>query len=146
VLERSALLAGEHGRVDLLRELLLAEDHPGARAAERLVGGGGHHVGSELDRVRMQPGGHQPGEMGHIDHQQRAHLVSDLAKAREVELARICRPAREQQLRAALAGGLSKGVHVDQAGLAIDLIGRDVVETAGHVDLHPVREVAAVGE
>ena len=37
VLERAALLAGEHGRVDLLRVLLAAEDHAAAAAADRLV-------------------------------------------------------------------------------------------------------------
>jgi hypothetical protein len=35
-------------------------------------------------------------------------------------------------------------VHVDEARLARDLVGRDVVQAPGHVDLHAVREVAAV--
>ena len=103
VLQRAALLAREDGRVDLLGVLLLAEDHPGARPAERLVGRSRDHVCAELDRVGVQAGGDQPGEVGHVDHQQRADLVGDLAKAREVELARIGRPAGEQQLRPALA-------------------------------------------
>ena len=146
VLQRAALLAGEHRRVDLLRVLLLAEDHPGARAAERLVGRRRDDVGAELDRVRVQARGDQAGEVRHVDHQQRADLVGDLAEAREVELARIGRPAGEQQLRAVLARDARDLVHVDQAGLAVDLVGGDVVEAAGDVDLHAVREVAAVGE
>lgn len=28
----------------------------------------------------MQAGGHEAGKMGHVDHQQRADLVGDLAK------------------------------------------------------------------
>ena len=35
--ERPALHAGEDGRVDLLGPLLLAQDEPAARAAQRLV-------------------------------------------------------------------------------------------------------------
>ena len=41
VLERAALLAGEHRGVDLLRVLLAAQDQPAAGAAERLVDGRG---------------------------------------------------------------------------------------------------------
>jgi len=37
VLQRAALLAREHGRVDLLRILLLAEDHAAAAVARRFV-------------------------------------------------------------------------------------------------------------
>ena len=62
-----------------------------------------------------RPGGDQPGEVGHVDHQQRADLVGDLAEAREVELARVGRPAGEQQLRPALARDPRDLVHVDQA-------------------------------
>ena len=87
VLERPTLLPGEHGRVDLLRVLLLAQDHPRAGPAERLVGGGGDHVGAILDRVGVKARGDETREVGHVDHQERAHLVGDLAKAREVELA-----------------------------------------------------------
>ena len=37
-------------------------------------------------------------------------------------------------------------VHVDEVRVRADLVGRDVVELARHVELHPVREVAAVRE
>jgi hypothetical protein len=37
-------------------------------------------------------------------------------------------------------------VHVDERRLARDLVRRDVVQPPGDVELHPVREVAAVGE
>ncbi len=48
------------------------------------MGGGGDHVG-EGDRVRVEAGGDQPGDVGHVDEQQRADLVGDGAEAREVE-------------------------------------------------------------
>ena len=75
---------------------------------------------------------------------QRADLVGDLAEALEVEQARVGRPAGEQQLRPALVGDPLDLVHVDQARLAVDLVGRDVVQAPGDVDLHAVAEVAAV--
>jgi hypothetical protein len=94
----------------------------------------------------MQPGGHQPGEVRHVDHQQRADLVRDLPEALEVQEPRVGRPAGEDHLRAALLGDPLDRVHVDPARLAVDLVGRDVVQPARDVDLHPVREVAAVGQ
>ena len=77
----------------------LAEDHPAARAAERLVDRRRDHVGVR-HRVGVQAGGDEAGEVGHVDHQLGADLVGDLAEAREVELARVGRPAGEDQLRA----------------------------------------------
>ena len=95
-------------------------------------------------RVGVDPGGDEPGEVGHVDHQEGADLVGDLPEAREVEHARVGRPAGEQQLRPALLGDPLDLVHVDQVGLGRDLVGRDVVQPARHVDLHAVAEVAAV--
>ena len=43
--QRTALKAGEHRRIDLLGDLLvIGEDHAAARAAQGLVGRGGHHM------------------------------------------------------------------------------------------------------
>ena len=94
----------------------------------------------------MQPGGDEPGEVRHVDHQQGTDLVGDRAEALEVELARVGRPAGEHELRAALLRDPLDLVHVDQRALAIHLVGGDVVQAARDVDLHPVREVAAVRE
>jgi hypothetical protein len=145
MLERAALLAREHRRVDLLRQLLDAEDHPAARAAQRLVDRRRHHVGVR-DGVRVQAGGHQPGEVRHVDDEQGADLVGDLPEAGEVELARVGRPAGQDDLRAALAGDARHLVHVDPIGLGRDLVGGDVVQPARHVELHAVGQVAAVGQ
>ena len=120
-----------------------AEDQAAAAAADRLVRRRRDDVGVR-HRARVQAGGDQPGEVRHVDHQQRADLVGDLAEAREVELARVGGPAGDDQLRLALARDARDLVHVDQARLAVDPVGRDVVEPAGEVDLHAVREVAAV--
>ena len=94
----------------------------------------------------MQAGRDQPGEVGHVDDQVRADLVGDLPEALEVQQARVRRPAGEDHLRPALVGDPLHLVHVDQARLAVDLVGGDVVQLAADVDLHPVGEVAAVGQ
>ena len=99
------------------------------------------------DRVEVaaeHPAGDEAGEMRHVDHQVGPDLVGNLAKARKVEHAGIGGPSGQQQLWATLTGDASDLVHVDQAGLRIDLVGRDVVEPARDVQLHPVRQVPAV--
>ena len=94
----------------------------------------------------MQASRDEPGEVGHVDEQVGADLVGDLAEAREVELARIRRPAGHDHLRPLLAGDPRDLVHVDHAGLAVDAVGDDLIQASGGVELHAVREVAAVGE
>ena len=130
VLERAALLAREDRGVDLLRVLLLAQDQAGARAAEGLVDGRGDDVGVR-HRVRVHARGDEAGEVRHVDHQQRADLVGDLAEAREVQHARVRRPAGQQQLRAVLLGEALDLVHVDPVVVGRDLVGDDVVQPAG---------------
>ncbi len=145
VLERAALLAGEHRRVDLLGVLLAAEDETGTRATERLVDGGGDDVGVR-HRVGVQARGDEACEVGHVDHEVGADLVGDLAETCEVELARVGRPASDDELRLGLEGEALDLVHVDPVRLGIDLVGGDLVETAGDVELHAVAQVATVCE
>ena len=54
VLERAALEPGEHRAVDLLGQVLPAQDGAAARAAQRLVGGEGDDVG-HAHRARVRP-------------------------------------------------------------------------------------------
>ena len=58
VLEGSALEPGEDCPVDLLGQLLGAEDGTTTRTAEGLVGGEGHHVGDSY-RTRVGSSGHE---------------------------------------------------------------------------------------
>ncbi len=58
--------------------------------------------------------------------------------------ARVGRPAGQQHLRPALTGDPCDLVHVDQAALAVDLVGGDVIEPARDIDLHAVGQVPAV--
>ncbi|CAG7314864.1 hypothetical protein PICSAR65_01439 [Mycobacterium avium subsp. paratuberculosis] len=143
--ERPALLAGEHRGVDRLGVLLLAQDQAGARAAERLVHGGGHHVGVR-NRGRVQPGGDQAREVCHVDPQLGADLVGDRRERREVQHPRVGRPAGDDDLGTELEGLGPHRVHVDQVRGRVDAVEADVVELAGEVQLHAVRQVPAVGQ
>ena len=89
-------------------------------------------------RARVQAGGDQPGEVGHVDQQQRADLVGDLAERGEVELARVGGPAGDDHLRLALLGEPRDLVHVDPVSSRRRPVRRDVVEPARDVDLHAV--------
>ena len=127
------------------RVLVLAEDEAGARAGERLVAGRGDEV-AVRHRVRVQPGGDEPGDVGHVAEEQRADLVRDRAKALGLDRARVGGGAADDQLRPVLLGQPPYLVEVDEAGLAVDAVADDVVELPREVDLEPVREVAAVVE
>ena len=128
-----------------LRVLLAAEDEAGARAGERLVRGRGDDV-AVVDRVRVQPGRDEAGEVRHVAPEQRADLVGDLAELPRVDLARVRGAAAQDQLRPVLRREREHLVVVDQVRLARDAVVDDRVEAAREVDLEPVREVAAVVE
>ena len=53
------------------------------------------------ERAGMHAAGHQAGEMRHVDHEEGADLVGDLAEAAEIDDARIGRAAGDDQLRLA---------------------------------------------
>ena len=67
---------GKMARSIAVRVLLAAEDEPGAGAGERLVRRRGDDV-AVLDRVRVEPGGDEPGEVRHVAPEERADLVGD---------------------------------------------------------------------
>ena len=74
--QRAALQTGEHGRVELLAQVeVVAQDHPAARATERLVGRRGDDVGVGQRRRVDAASDHEPGEMGHVDQEIGADLV-----------------------------------------------------------------------
>ncbi len=143
MLQRAALLAGEHGAVDLAGVLFLGEDDAAARAAEGLVRGGGDDVGVR-HRVGVQPGGHEAGEVRHIHHQVCVHEVGDAAELGEVELAGVGGPAGDNQFGAVLQGQRFDFGHVYPEVRFTDVVRDHVVELAGEVDAHAVGEVAAV--
>ncbi len=84
--------------------------------------------------------------MRHVDPELRADLVRDRAERGEVELPRVGGPAGDDHRRPVLEGGVAHAVHVDAERLRVDPVGDGVVELPREVQLHAVRQVAAVGE
>jgi hypothetical protein len=145
VQQRPALHAGEVRAVDGLCVLLLAEDEAGPRPGQRLVRRRRDEVGVR-HRVRVQPGGDEPGEVGHVGEKERADLVRDLAELVRLDGARVGRAARDDQLRPVLLREPQHLVVVHDHRVPLDAVVDDRVQPAGEVHLQPVREVAAVVE
>ena len=97
------LQPGEHREVDLvlnvvhdllarlgihLAHALAVEDHGAARATQRLVRGGGDHVGV-VERRRHQASSHQAADVRHVCQQPRILLVGNGTHARVVVVARV---------------------------------------------------------
>ncbi len=118
---------------------------PAARAAQRLVRGGGDEVGHR-HRIVVQPGGDQAGVMGHVDEQLGADLAGDLGELAVRNLARIGARAGDDQLRLVLAGQRGHLVEVDAMRVARHAVADEVIEHARDVQLHAVRQMAAVGQ
>ncbi len=98
------------------------------------------------DRRRVQTRGHEPREVRHVHPEHRAHLVGDRAERLEVELPRVGRPARDDHVGAHLERPLAHRIHVDARRIGIHAVRVRVVELAREVELHAVREVAALVE
>src|SRR5690606_34168813 len=111
--QRAALGAWEYGFIDGCRPRLTAHDHAAARSAQRLVR-------RRRDEVRMryrawvQTCCHETCDMRHVDHEQRAYVLRDLAELLEVDDARICAGTGDDQARAMLEGCFADFFVVDR--------------------------------
>ena len=143
--ERTPLAAGEHGGVDGLGVGGPAEDEAAARAAQRLVRGGGDEIGVRHGRG-VQAGGDEAGDVRDVGEKVGADAAGDLAHAREVDDPRVGAGADRDHLRlfAERAGG--QLVVVDEAVVLAHAVLGEFVELAGEVGGVAVGEVAAVAE
>ena len=163
----TALVAGEDGEVDGtlkivesldllallhlgLADTLAEEDHGTAGTTERLVGGGGDHVGVLEGRL-VDAGGDQTGDVSHVDHEVAANKVGDLAHAGVVDLAAVGRGTGNEDLGAVHEGVLLELVVVDDASLEVDAVGEGLEVGGDGGDLLgrglvAVGQVTAVGE
>jgi len=91
-------------------------------------------------------GGHEAGDVGHIDHHERAHFVRDGAEGGEVEGAGVGGGPDHDELGLVLQGQAADLVHVDLLGLPVHVVADELVEDAGAVQGVAVGEVAAVGQ
>ncbi len=99
-----------------------------------------------IERVRMRPARHQTGEVGHVHHEPRAHLVGDGPEAGEIDDARIGRTASDDQLRLAFEREPLDLVIIDLVGVGLDHVGHHLEPLARLVDRGAVGEMAAGGE
>ena len=101
VVVRAALEAGEDRLVDGLGVLGAGHQHAAARAAQRLVGGGGDDVGVR-DGRRVGAAGDQAGDVRDVGDQDGADLVGDLARRPRSRWCGAGGAATEDDLRASL--------------------------------------------
>ncbi len=94
----------------------------------------------------MEAGGHQAGNMRHIDHDHGADLVGDLAECGEIDDARIGAGADHDHLRPMLQRQALDLVIIDRSGLALDPVGDDIEQLAGKIDRGAVGQVTAMGQ
>ena len=143
--QRTALHAGEHRAIEILRVLLAAQHQAAARSAQRLVRRRRDEIGVR-HRARMDAGGDQAGDVRHVGEDRRADAIGCRADAREIDDARIRARADDDHLRLVLVGEPIELVVVDPlVGLA-DAVRDDRVELAGEVQRMAVGQVAAVRE
>ena len=140
-----ALEAREIGRVQLGRELLAREDEAAARAAQGLVGGRRHDVGVR-ERARVDAGGDETRDVGHVHEQDRPDAVGDARHPLEVPQPRIGARAAHDELGPDLVGLRLHRVVIDALGVLTDAVGVHLVELAAEVERHAVGEMAAVGQ
>ena len=143
MLKRAALRSREHGFVDLLRELFLAENKSSAGASESFVGGAGNHI-CIGNRRHMQPCGDKSRNMRHINHKIRADLVCDFAEFCEVNGSRIGGGSRNDDFRSALKSDFPHPFVFDFSRFNVHSVGHEAVGFAGIVHRTAVGKVSAL--
>ena len=131
--EGPTLQTGEDRLVDRRGVLGLGEDATTTRTTKGLVGGERDDVGVR-NRVRMHPAGDEPGDMGGIEHEQRANLVGDGPDGFGIDDARVCSCPGDDHLGALTQRRLADLVVVDPLIGGRDAIGHEVVEETRDVD------------
>ena len=159
--ERAALYAGEDCAVKESRHLLdftfrslfaprivkvLAhENHAATRATESLVGCGCYDV-CVFQRVFKQSGCDETCRVGHIDHEDGADFIGNLAEAGIVPFAAVCARAGDDELRLFGAGLLFHLFVVYTACFLVNSVADGLEHEAGKVHRTSVAEVSAVAE
>ena len=141
--QRPALHSGEHRFVDGFGVLFFAHDDAAARPAKRFMRGCGDEIGVRHGR-RMQSRRHESRDMGDIHHQIRADFIRDLAKAGEVDDARIRARARDDHFRLVFRGKAFQLVVINGFALFGNAVRDDLEIFSRNIDGTAVREVSAV--
>lgn len=101
---------------------LAEEDHSTTGATERLVGGGGDDI-SVLKRRGDDTGSDQARDVGHVDNEVSADLVSDLAHTGVVNQTAVSRSTRNNALGAVDLSVVLEHVVVNNSSLEVDAVG-----------------------
>mmetsp|Transcript_53782 Transcript_53782/g.120641 ORF Transcript_53782/g.120641 Transcript_53782/m.120641 type:complete len:331 (+) Transcript_53782:191-1183(+) len=142
------LLVAIHGRAGLVGlGTPPEEDHPRARATQRLVRRGRDNI-AEIKSVRRLASGNQPADVRNVRHHERTRCVADLADARIIPITGVRRGAGHDQLGAEHEGQLLHLVIVDVASLRVDVVRQRLEVDGGGAYLllrgvEAVRQVAA---
>src|SRR5438477_7990816 len=143
MLERPTLRPRKDLLVHRLRMLRLAENHPAARAPQRLVRRGRHDL-----RMRYRRGidaaGDEPREMRHVDDENRTHFVRDRAKHWEVDDPRVRAAAANDDARRFLLRDVAHQIVIDAPRVFTHRVRRRLEERAGEIDRRPMGEMAAM--
>ena len=94
----------------------------------------------------MQSCRHETRVMGHVDHQQRAHVRRDLAEPSVRNLPRVGTRTGHDELRTMLLGQTCNLIEVDAVMVLRDAIAHELIQLAGDVEPHAVGEVSSVSQ
>src|SRR5699024_6102982 len=114
-------------------------------ATECLVRGEGDDV-RVGNRVRVDASGHEAGDVGGVEHEERPDFVGDLPERLRIDQARVGRGAGDDDLRSMFTGEVADLVVVDALIGRGDAVGHEVVENPAGVDRGTVGEVSALVE
>ena len=147
VVERPALQAGEHRLVDDLGQLARCTGSRRPAGPRRVLWVVKVMMSAPcVHRVRVLPAGDEAGDVGGVEHEQRADLVGDGAERLGVDDARVGGGAGDDDLRPVLEGDVAHLVEVDALVARRDAVGHEAVELAAGVHRRAVGEVAALVE
>ena len=119
----SALYSWEEEFVDRFGMLSFAHHDATSGSTQGLVGSRGDKIGIG-NRIRMEPCGNQPGDVGDIDQQIGPNRLGDLLESWKIEGARIGAGADDEQAWAAFLRHLLYRVIVDDFSLTFYAVGK----------------------
>src|SRR6266581_8404291 len=121
----------------------LTENHPAARAAQRLMRGGRDYLRMG-DGGRVHAAGDEPGEMRHVDDEYCADFIGDRAQRREIDDPRVRAAATDDDPRLLFLGDLAHFVIINPPRLFTDVIRRRLEQRAREIDGRAVCEMPAM--
>ncbi len=141
--QRAALNAGKHDFINVRAVFLARQNHSAARASQRLVGGGGDDI-RILARVGMNTGGHQAGEVRHVDQENRIDGIGDLPEPGKIDDAGIGAAPGDDHLGLVLFGQARQLIVIDALVFAANAIRDHFVSLTRKIQMVAVGEVAAM--